>query len=210
MKSFETWLYDDVETSFNIERKYDYQLLTDWLQATNKPNERQKESLDILKINILKNVLAWNEDELKMQFIAPILNVVNLTSDKYKPFSQRSLTLKTDNVETSGLVDFMIATGKSRPKEPFFFLHEYKSQHPSKKNDPLGQLLIAMVAAQLKNERPHPVYGVLVEGSAWYFVILNGKEYAVSNLFDACNESIFQIFAILSKVKNYIEEILAK
>jgi len=87
----------------------------------------------------------------------------------------------------------MIATGRSKPKEPFFFLHEYKQLHPSKKNDPLGQLLIAMVTAQAKNPNPHPVYGVVVEGRFWYFVVLNDKEYAVSNPFDACDVDIYQI-----------------
>jgi len=104
----------------------------------------------------------------------------------------------------------MVATGKSRPKEPFFFLHEYKPQHPSKKNDPLGQLLIAMVAAQAKNDNQHPIYGALVEGRIWYFVVLQGTEYSVSSGSNAATNDIFQIYAILCKVKDYINEILDK
>ncbi len=210
MKSFETWTFEDVEIAFQIERNYQSELLSKWLLTERNIIESQQNSIAILKNILLKNVNTWNEDELKMQFIGPLLSIVNYNTDKYKPFTQRSLSIKTDKVETSGLVDFMIATGKVRPREPFFFLHEYKPEHPSKKNEPLGQLLIAMVAAQLKNEKPHPVYGVLVEGSTWYFVVVHEKEYAVSNLYDACSDSIYQIFAILCKVKDYIEEILAK
>ncbi len=210
MKSFETWLFDEVEIAFEITRNKHSQILQQWLSSKIIINEIDNIIINKLKDKLIDNVDAWNEDELKMQFIAPFLNVVNLSSDKYKPFSQRSLTLKTDKTETSGLVDFMIATGKSRPKEPFFFLHEYKQQHPSKKNDPLGQLLIAMVAAQIKNTHLHPIYGVLVEGRAWYFVVLHEKEYAVSKIFDACEDDIFQIYAILCMVKDYIENILAK
>jgi len=210
MKSFETWLFDEVEIAFEITRNKHSPLLQQWLSSKIIINEIDNIIITKLKDKLVDNVDAWNEDELKMQFIAPFLNVVNLSSDKYKPFSQRSLTLKTDKMETSGLVDFMIATGKSRPKEPFFFLHEYKQQHPSKKNDPLGQLLIEMVAAQLKNTIPHPVYGALVEGRVWYFVVLHEKEYAVSKIFDACENDIYQIYAILCKVKDYIEEILEK
>jgi len=208
MKSFESWLFDEVEIEFGIKRMYDYKLLSEWLQADYKPNERQKENLDYLKYIAVRNIETWNEDELKMQFISPLLSLINFTTDDYKPFSQRGISLKTDKVETSGLVDFVIATGKSRPKEPFFFLHEYKQLHPSKKNDPIGQLLIAMVAAQLKNISNHPVYGIIVEGRAWYFVILHNKEYGVSRIFDACENDIYQIYAILCKTKNYIDEII--
>ncbi len=210
MKSFESWTYEDVEIEFGIERKYEHNLLYDWLSADAKPTINQTESINMLKNNLLRTVDSLNEDELKMQFIAPFLSVVNFINNKYKPFSQRTLTIKTDKIETSGLVDYMLATGKARPREPFFFLHEYKQQHPSKKNDPLGQLLIAMVVAQTKNQNTFPVYGVLVEGRAWYFVVLVEKEYAVSRIFDACEDDIFKIFAILSKVKDYIEEILAR
>jgi hypothetical protein len=210
MKSFESWLFDDVESAFQIELKIQNKTLSDWLQSNYDIKERQKESILMLKDVLFRNVNTWNEDELKMQFIGPLLSIVNYNTDKYKAFTQRSLTLKTETIETSGLVDFMIATGKSRPKEPFFFLHEYKSQHPSRKNDPLGQLLIAMVAAHEKNSIPHPIYGVLVEGRFWYFVVLHQKEYSVSRPYDAGENDIYQIFAILCKVKDYIEEILAR
>ena len=161
MRSFESWTYEDVELTFNIEKNKHSKMLLSWLSSTIQVKDSHKSFIEELKENLSNNVDAWNEDELKMQFIAPFLNIVNFTTSKYKPFSQRSLTLKTDKIETSGLVDMVIATGKVRPREPFFFLHEYKQQHPSKKNDPLGQLLIAMLTAQIKNTNIHPIYGVL-------------------------------------------------
>jgi len=209
MRAFESWLFDEVEIEFGIEKNDENIILNNWISSKKEIDSFEKKQIDILKISLKNNVTTWNEDELKMQFIGPMLALVNYNTSKYKVFTQRSLSIKTDAVETSGLVDFMLATGKSRPKEPFFFLHEYKQQHPSK-NDPLGQLLIAMVAAQEKNAHTHPVYGVVVEGRYWYFVILNDKEYAVSRGFDASGNDIYQIYAILSKVKDYIEEILAK
>ncbi len=210
MKSFETWLFDEVEIAFSLKRVKKHILLTDWLSSKKNISEYEKKSIELQCEQLSNNVDAWNEDELKLQFIGPFLWFVNYITDKYKPFTQRSLSIKTDSVESSGLVDFMIATGKSRPKEPFFFLHEYKQQHPSKKNDPLGQLLIAMVAAQEKNGNNHPIYGVIVEGRYWYFVVLHNKEYVVSPSYDATKEEIFQIYAILCKVKDYIELILSE
>jgi hypothetical protein len=210
MKSFESWTYEDVELTFKIKKDKQSQLLLDWISSYSEIKEIYKKFIDELKEKLRDNAGAWNEDELKMQFIAPFLNIAHFTTEKYKPFSQRSLTLKTEKIETSGLVDFMIATGKVRPREPFFFLHEYKAHHPSKKNDPLGQLLIAMVAAQEKNLIKHPIYGVVVEGRFWYFVILHQKEYSVSRPYDAGENDIYQIYTILCKVKDYIEEILAR
>jgi len=205
MKSFESWLFDEIEIEFGIERNDENIILKSWLESQKEIEVFEKRQLDLYKQILKNNVNAWNEDELKTQFIAPLLALINYNTPNFKPFTQRSLTLKNEKYQISGIVDFMIATGKTRPKEPYFFLHEYKQQHPSKKNDPLGQLLIAMIVAQIKNNDTNPVYGVLVEGRAWYFVILHQKEYAVSSIYDACVDDIYQIYAILCKVKNYIE-----
>ncbi len=208
MKSFESWTFEDVEIKFNLERNFKFELLNSWLSASIEPSQNKKESIELLKNDLTKNVNSWNEDELKMQFIAPLLHLIQFSTEYYKPFSQRSLTLKTDKIEVSGIVDFMIARGKARPREPYFFLHEYKQQHPSKKNDPLGQLLISMVAAQIKNNNQCPIYGVLVEGRYWYFIIVTEKKYEISKGFDACEDDIYQIYAILCKVKDYIDEFI--
>jgi len=208
MKSFESWLYDEVELMFDLVKVKNYKPLQEWLAAKVEIDDIDKILIDRLKDKLADNVIGWNEDELKMQFIYPFLSIINFVTDKYKPFSQRELSLKTDKVETSGLLDFVIATGKSKPREPFIFLHKYKQLRPSKKRDLIGQLLIEMVAAQFKNANNHPVYGILVEGRFWYFIVLHNKEYSVSNPFDACDIGIYQIFAIVCKTKNYIEEII--
>jgi len=208
MKSFESWIIDDIESVFEIEQNYESEILYNWLKSNILAIEYKKELITVFKNYLLKNVNTFNEDELKMQFIAPFLAVVDFMNGKYKAFSQRSLTLSNDKVETSGIVDFMLARGKSRPVEPLFCLHEYKQQHPSKKNDPLAQLLIAMLAAQSKNNNNQPVYGVLVEGRFWYFIVLHQKEYGVSDAFDATTADIYQIYSILCKLKEYIEEMV--
>jgi len=209
MKSFESWLYDEVESVFGIKKIKNLKILEAWILSEKKASEIDNFLLTRLKDKLVDNFISWNEDELKMQFIAPLLNIIDYNSDKYKPYSQRTLTLKTDKIEVSGKVDFMLATGKSRPKEPFFFIHEYKQMHQSQKNDPFGQLLIAMVAAQSKNDKQHPIYGTLVEGRYWYFFVLNNNEYSVSKGFDACENEIYNIYSILNKVKDYLEDILA-
>lgn len=49
----------------------------------------------------------------------------------------------------------------------------------------VGQLLIAMVAAQYLNEDNLPIYGIYVNGRNWFLVVLDGQNYAVSNPFMA-------------------------
>ncbi|TAE03734.1 MAG: hypothetical protein EAZ97_01070 [Bacteroidetes bacterium] len=57
----------------------------------------------------------------------------------------------------------MIATGSQIPKKPFFFLNEYKPQFGAT-NDPKEQLMIAMLAAQGKNNDRKVIYGLYIMG----------------------------------------------
>jgi hypothetical protein len=128
-------------------------------------------------------------------------------SDNYKIFMQRTMSVQYDNgtKTTIGKVEFMIAKGKQIPQKPFFFLHEYKQEN-RRDNDPLGQLLIAMVAAQVQNKDNEVLYGCYVSGRNWFFVVMEGKNYVVSNAFNATNDDIFQLYAILLFFKQKIEE----
>ncbi len=102
-----------------------------------------------------------------------------------------------------GKVDFMLAQGRQEPRQPFFCLQEYKQEN-RRDNDPRGQLLAAMVAAQANNVPDLPIYGAYVSGRNWFFVLLEGTEYTVSPAYDAAQEDVFQVFAILSECKNEI------
>jgi len=208
MKSFETWTYEEVQDTFGIKRIFNSDILTSWLQAVCEIPDNKKYEIENLRKTLLLYIDSWNEDEIKFHFIGPFITQVNFLTDKYKSFTQRTLHLKTDKVETGGRIDMMVCTGIQKPKQPFFFFNEYK---PSKRgtNDPLGQLLIEMITAQHINQNNFPIYGAYTEGRAWYFVVLDGKEYAVSNIYDACTDSIYQIYAILCKVKEYINDIIS-
>lgn len=78
---------------------------------------------------IENRIESWNEDELKMNFIAPLLTEINYHYlPHYTVFSQRLFTLQTDTVEATGRVECLVSTGEQTPKHPFFFLHEYKPE----------------------------------------------------------------------------------
>lgn len=205
MRSFETWTYEEVEDAFGLVQKDKSLEFEEWLDATDcNPNESEKGLLDDYRKLLLKEIKNWNEDELKLFFIGPVLATVNFNTAYFKPFTQRTLTIQNDNVSASGKVDFLLARGKMIPKIPFFCLHEYKQEN-RRDNDPLGQLLIGMVAAQAKNVHDLPIYGSYVSGRNWFFVMLKDKNYYLSNAYNASDNDIFQIFAILKKCKLLIE-----
>lgn len=199
MRAFDTWTYEDVEDNFSIKELDVLPLLDEWLNVmySTAPYEL---GLVRLKNNLRKKVKAWNEDELKMFFIAPLLEEVQLENEDLHAFTQRSFSATIGDIEIGGRVDFLIAKGKKKPKNPYFCIHEYK-QEENPRGDALGQLLIAMVAAQAINNQEMPILGTYIIGRNWFFVVLQGKEYAISREYDASEDDIFQIFAILQKSK---------
>jgi hypothetical protein len=207
MRSFETWTYEEVEDLMGIQPVESLSLYESWLNAPFEPayapNERQKEGLEELKKTLFEEAKNWNEDEMKLFFIGPLMSLIHFKTPYFKPFTQRTLTIETPTVSASGKVDFLLARGKVIPKTPYFCLHEYKQEN-RRDNDPLGQLLIAMVAAQYRNENKVPIFGTYTSGRNWFFVLLDGNKYVLSNAYNASSNDIYQIFAILKKCKELV------
>jgi len=91
---------------------------------------------------------------------------------------------------------------------PYFFLHEYKREKKYS-GDPIGQMLGGMLIGQAKNNNNKPIYGCYVQGRYWYFSVLEGKKYVISNSFNASElEDVCQIVFILRKLKKIILEYL--
>jgi hypothetical protein len=210
-KSFKDWDSEEVELTFEVERVKNLPLLLEWLEVKDMPLPTP--ALEKLKEQLLDNAEGWNEDELKMFFIAPFLNMLDFYNPPhYKPFTQRTLYIKTDKVSCKGDVEYMLAQGRKNPRVPFFFLQEYK-QEEQRTNDALGQLLIAMLAAQIQNTENKidmPVYGCYILGRFWFFVVLVGKTYSVSNAYNATDEDLYKIVAILEKIRTHITRFLEK
>ncbi|PWK29475.1 hypothetical protein LV89_00315 [Arcicella aurantiaca] len=205
MKPFERWTFEDVEETFDMKRIKNHPVLTDWLNAQFEGDDYVTNRLEVLKNRLIDNVESWNEEELKYQFLGLLMDLVGMDNEKYKAFLGRKLSANVNGEILSGNVDFVIATGKVEPKHPFFFIHEYK-QEKKKDNDPLGQLLVAMVAAQIRNNDNRPIYGSYIVGRLWFFVCLIEKEYSVSLAYDATQDDLSNIYAILKQANRYILE----
>ncbi len=221
MKTFEHWKSEELELQIGIKRIKRHPALMQWLAATYEATENESYSVERLRIHLEDNAEYWNEDELKFFFISPLLNIVDFVTEHYKPFTQRNFGGKVKDIhgqeiELKGRVEFIVATGKQDPREPYFFVHEYKQEAPpfippnwgdKGGNDPLGQVLSAMVAAQQNNEGMgvETIYGCYVIGRFWFLVILIGKEYGVSSAFDATKQAdISQVFACIQAAKTEI------
>jgi hypothetical protein len=205
MRAFENWTYEEVEQVFGLVMKRKGPEFDEWLEAKDcEADARTAQSLHELRDLLFEEALNWNEDELKLFFIGPVLGLVNFKTPWFKPFTQRALSVKHGDITASGKVDFLLAKGKVVPQTPFFCLHEYKQEN-RRDNDPLGQLLIGMVAAQSKNNGKHPIYGTYVSGRNWFFVLLLDKQYFISDAYVASSDDIARIFAILKKCKTLIE-----
>lgn len=208
MKPFSQWTKEEVEDEFRLTSEPQHLLLKQWLSAPSSLTEGEKETLRQLSRKLLAHVHDWNEEELKIYFIAFLLDVVDFYQERYRPFLERELSVEyAEGKRLWGIVDFLVASGKQAPKQPFFFLHEYKKQADTS-NDPVGQLLTEMVAAHTANRRTHPVYGAYVIGRHWYFVILDGQTYAESLAYDATKDEIFAIASILRQTKTIIDSLL--
>lgn len=179
--------------------------LDDWLAVENENlSENEKNSLLPFQSFLQEKVDDWNEQELSMHFIGPIFSLLRFSSKKYGSFAGRELTGIVGDVEFSGKPDEMIASGRLEPKIPYFFLQEYK-QESDPSGDPRAQVLAAMLVAQTKNNNNLPIYGGYVKGRMWYFMVLEGGNYAKSRAYDATEDDIFDIFKILKKLKTIIE-----
>lgn len=207
-KSFEQWYAEEVEIAFDLERvKVKKIPLLEELISDENINLELTANVYKLQNSLIDNVDSWNEDELKMQFLGPLLVESDFNNyPYYKVFSQRKASIQTEKVESSGKIEWMVAQGRQIPRNPFFFLHEYKGEKASG-NDPLGQLLMAMVYAQKENQ--NPIFGTYILGRFWFFTVLENQKYAVSNAYNATKtEDLAIILSVLEKVKQHIHQFL--
>ncbi|MEM0994017.1 MAG: hypothetical protein AAGI49_13345, partial [Bacteroidota bacterium] len=203
------WKTQEVEEVFGIAPAKDKSKMEDWENATFEHTEAEQKELISLQNHLIAKVKYWNEAALKFYFLGPLIRMVQYDTEKYNSFLEQKLKIKiNEEIEISGNIDFLVATGKQIPKTPFFALHEYKPE-PNISTDPQGQLLIAMLAAQRENKQlgiEYPLYGVYVTGRLWFFLILAGNQYVESLAYDATQADLFQIFSMLKKAKVYIEQ----
>jgi hypothetical protein len=154
----------------------------------------------------------WNEEELKMQFLAFVFEVVQINEPNLiKLFYERPLVANLNGYSINLICDAMLATPKGigTPKKPYFFLQEYKKAKNAP--DAEGQVLAAMLVAQHENNNNQAVFGCYIQGKYWTFCSLYQQSYCISTSLDATQiEDLNKVVATLKNLKKTIlKQILA-
>lgn len=212
MKSFEKWKTEEVERTFGVKNVQSMALMQDWLQFQQPLTVEEEKTAEKLRLFLQKMANFWNEEDMKVFFMVPILQIVDFYKfDTYRTFMEATMEgnltdIQGERCHLRGRVEMVVATGKQDPQTPFFFLNEYKAQLKIV-NDPQGQLLITMLVAQAKNNGKNlPIYGLYNIGQFWFFLVLKDNEYVSSKAFDATEkDDLKQIINLLQYVKAHIE-----
>ncbi|MEM1121268.1 MAG: hypothetical protein AAGJ18_12525 [Bacteroidota bacterium] len=210
LKSFKYWKRQEVQEAFGLQRVFDLPVMKDFLDVKEVViSEYEQKELEALRSEIERYGTEWNEAALKVLFLGPLLRLVNFHIGIYNPFLEHSLTVQIGEDTASGKVDFMVARGEQIPSAPYFCLQEHKPEEGTS-NDPYGQLLIAMMAAQQANQALGlhiPLFGMYNLGNIFYFVALDGKSFMRSEPLAASTSEILDIFKIMRKSKITVQEV---
>jgi len=214
MSNFSDWTIAKLDERFNLTQVDTLPVLTSWLESKADISPSEQELLTDLRHTLTDNVLHWNEQELSLHFIGPFLRTINFTQRKFNIFAERYLAGTVDGETLSGYPDGLIASGWREPKVPYFYLQKRNTYPPfippesggtkEGDSDPVGQCLAAMLVAQELNKNQHPIYGCYILGRDWFFMVLQGRQYAISEVYAATKEDIFDIFRILKGLKAII------
>jgi len=197
----------NLEDTFGLKQQRTLPVLTSWLGRVAEISDLERQILAIFQEGLIVNVHDWNEQELSLHFIGPLFSLVKFTTGQFNLFAERYFSAIVEEIELRGEPDGMVASGFREPKKPFFCFQEYK-KHKDPNGDPAGQCLAAMLVAQELNETKYPVYGCYVIGHDWYFMVLQGRDYAISQAYVATRDDIFDIFRILKGLKQIITELI--
>jgi hypothetical protein len=188
-------------------------LLMEWLDAP-QADLTEMENILFGKYfeRAVENISGWNEEELKVKFIAPIIELAGLEGGNgITTCLDRTIAAVVEGVPLSVKADFMVASGYQNViQQPFFHFQEYKpSLNPT--GEPMAQLLEAFMIAQTLNKKNIPLYGAEIVGENWKFVVMEGKDYCVSTAYNCLKRNeLLEIIAILRKFKEILETRLLK
>jgi hypothetical protein len=201
---FSSVTIDDIVEMFGLEVDYTGAGLEFWLDKPQPITEQEVQSLESLRKILISNVANWNEFELEILFISPLISMVNFYDVNVKPFIERTIAGEVNGIAMHGEVDWIISKGFGRPKAPFFCLKEFKKAKNSS-NDPEGQLAAAMLVARVLNKNEKPIYGAYVVGREWIFTILTGQKLIQSlPLMTTDPDDLKKILAVLKNLKDII------
>jgi hypothetical protein len=208
--SFSQIKREKLDELVDIERKLGQTVFKEWFESDFQISESDTLFLQNLldKNNELINI--YHEEDLKVNFIAPLINRVDffMLDKNIRSFYNEKISFKSENFIFRGEVDFTVSVGIEKAKEPHFFIQEFKKGRDF--SDPEPQLLAELISAVELN-RWNSIRGAYIIGENWNFVTLQKLgdkkyQYFVSRTFNSTNiESLKEIYKNLLFIKNEIK-----
>lgn len=203
-KSFSDWTQIEVEKHFGVQQVFANNLLEEWMNADNTITAFELDTLERLRQKAQMYIYVWNEADYTANFISNIFSLVDFNQFHYSTFYEQNVELVLSNHSIKGRIDLMIATGRGTPEKPYFFMQEFKQEKGG--GDAIAQVLLAMIYAQRKNDDRKPIYGGYINGRNWFFMVLEGNKYTISETFVITKEEdLLQVVRILKYLKEHIE-----
>ncbi len=199
----------DLESIVDIEKTLDQNVFDTWFNAPATVAESLTPFFtELIESNKLL-IDDYSEEDLKVNFIIPVLNKIKFKSfDKeVRDFYELPLTYKTDKFILNGTADFVVSTGLVKSKRPYFFIQEFKKSEEF--GNPRPQLLAELISAVELN-KCESMRGAYIIGASWHFVVLtktakDSYKYSVSQNYDSLKiDDLTAIFKNLLVIKNEI------
>jgi hypothetical protein len=199
----------DLRNLVDIEENLDTQIFNTWINN----DFTISNEIECFLIELIQNhgvlIKSYNEEELKVKFLALILYKVDFKSieNNFRDFYELQMTYKTNKFIFSGTADFVVSKGIVYSQKPYFFIQEFKKGEEY--SNPRPQLLAELISAVELNDFK-TIKGAYIVGAIWNFVILeklaeNKYQYFVSENFDSTKiEDLKKIYKNLLFVKDEI------
>ena len=203
----------DLVLLFGLERLVEpTPLMQEWLAAETALTANEQELSDHLLLRARREITGWQEEDLKMKFLAPVLELSRMMEgERFQTYFEKTVAATIEGHFLKTKTDFMVASGVlDKPQKPYFHFQEWKP-HKKPTGDSMAQLLEALLIGQEINSHEFPMYGCEVVGKHWTFVILQGKTYCLSESFDCTKRhELGKIVAVLRKFRAMLDAKLSR
>ena len=199
----------DLEDLLEIEKNLDKTIFKSWF----KSNIILDSELEAFFIHLIAEneplIDSYSEEDLKVNFLVPVLNKVHFKSfkNKFRDFYELPLKYESENFIFSGTTDFVVSSGLVKSKTPYFFIQEFKRSEEY--GNPRPQLLAELISAVELNHWK-TIKGAYIIGAMWHFVILekldtHQYQYFVSQNFDSMKlDDLKKIYTHLLVIKEEV------
>jgi len=211
--SFSKMRDSELTQLFDIEQKINKNIFNSWFDNDISVTKDTYNFLVELLEEEKEYISFYDEEDLKMRFLSPILLKVNFKNTDFRDFYDEKLVYKTEEFILKGEVDFTISTSLRVAKKPYFFIQEFKRVEDY--SNPRPQLLAELIAGVELNSWDS-IKGAYIVGAIWNFVILQRVKkhtynYYISQNFDSTKiDDLTDIYKNLLFVKNEIIEMVKK